>query len=238
LDPPVFNALNKVISQGHDYITRHDMPVLNVTYRNELLHFRQIWTDLLTKCRTGTAPSESASLKADLFSELLPYYKNSTVEETQALLYGVFLAVANSKHCDTIASLAIEALPYWSMPHARSSMDPDNIATALVQVEAELVRYSKRKDNHSISEASTGQSDKPLPFVITICRSTDDGFTHKDRVEDLQQRVLDMLHRVYCDFNCHCQRSNSTSTTETCCCRLQVVLDYGPWEGSTSAQTM
>jgi hypothetical protein len=238
LDPLAFNALNMVISQGHAFITRQDVLVPKRTYRKELLRFRQILTDLLKNCRTGTAPSKSTSLKVDVFSELLLYYKNSTVEETKAMLYEVYHAVANSKHCDEIVSLAIEALPYWSMPHAQSSMDPNNIEAALVQVEAELVQYSKPKDNGTISQSSTNPSYKTLPFVITICRSTDDGFTHKDTVEDLQQRVLDMLHRVYCDLNSHCHRSNTTATTEACCCRLQVVRDYGPWEGSTSAQTM
>jgi hypothetical protein len=64
------------------------------------------------------------------------------------------------------------------------------------------------------------------PFLITIARSTDNGFTPARIVEAIQEQVIKMLHRVFC-----ASANNCTKDSKACC--LHVLQDYGEWEGST-----
>ena len=143
-------------------------------------------------------------------------------------------------------TLAIEAVPYWNMPHDRSSLQEDQITKSLSQVEHELMSRS------SCGTSTRRENYLRRPFVITIARSSIDKFTDPTVVEDLQQRVLTMLRRIYCT----CTTTSTTTTegepatatttasstssakvgsdgdpAESCQC-LKVILDYGQWEGT------
>jgi hypothetical protein len=67
------------------------------------------------------------------------------------------------------------------------------------------------------------------PFIITIARSSVDGFTPECVVEELQAKVLTMIHTMYCN----CPHAPLTHNGQTDGCRLNLVFDYGQWEGST-----
>jgi hypothetical protein len=90
------------------------------------------------------------------------------------------------------------------MPHAVSSVDESHILESLSRMEKAIQGRSR------------------IPFVLTICCSSDDEFTPASVVESLQETVLLLLHRVFCG-------------TQNCChaCRLKIVRDYGEWDGST-----
>jgi hypothetical protein len=57
-----------------------------------------------------------------------------------------------------------------------------------------------------------------------------DGFTPECVVEELQAKVLTMIHTMYCN----CQHGAPlTPKGQTDSCRLNLVFDYGQWEGSS-----
>ena len=71
---------------------------------------------------------------------------------------------------------------------------------------------------------------KSPPMLISIARSANDGFTPADRVDELQNAVLQRLH----DECCACgSRHRHTPHTNSSACQLHIVFDYGAWEGST-----
>ena len=118
----------------------------------------------------------------------------------------------------TLVQLAIEAIPNLTMPH--SSADPDDQSSSIEQ-RLQCFQTCVREWRHD------------LPFIITIARSANDGFTPKSVVEELQTSVLKEIHERYCG----CDGLNLSSLSENgywtdVACRLHVVFDDGKWEGS------
>jgi hypothetical protein len=68
------------------------------------------------------------------------------------------------------------------------------------------------------------------PFIITIARSSNDGFTPASLVENLQETVLKEVHNRYC--GCSRVEFSPTFVLNDSCCRLHIVFDYGASEGS------
>lgn len=62
------------------------------------------------------------------------------------------------------------------------------------------------------------------PFFISIARSSMEGFTPASETERLQESVLDVVHKKYCDCDAPMDKNR---------CKLQLLRDYGEWEGST-----
>jgi hypothetical protein len=193
MDPHFAKAVGDLIlhSRCHTPCDKSPTP----TYRQDLLNFRELLTNLLQ-----SSPYFSKSSGA--VEQISSFYDSTETAEV------LIQALIDSKpESPKLISLAVEALPYWNMPHNPSSASPSHIAESIHQVEHELQRHES------------------MPFLITIARSTNDGFTPITVVEDLQNQVLEMLQNVYCK----CEVSSSGAD---CCC-LQIVRDYGEWEGST-----
>ena len=126
-----------------------------------------------------------------------------------------------------IIHLAIDALPSVTLPHDEYVDDDEALRSATVQIEA--------MEAHLRSIRTSSSRYRPKPMMITVARSTDDGFTPKMMVDILQRRVLAMVHRVYCSCNRNDMFDNiPSSLRSTSCqdCRLNIVYDYGEWEGS------
>ncbi|OEU12402.1 hypothetical protein FRACYDRAFT_227756 [Fragilariopsis cylindrus CCMP1102] len=117
-----------------------------------------------------------------------------------------------------LLSMIIEAIPNWSMPHDVSSSTTERMNESLLLVEQFLKKRIKENN---------GQ----VPFLITIARSSLDGFCPLPIVDKLQDQVLDMIHRIVCETCCKCNDEEKLSLHDGC--RLQVIRDYDQWEGST-----
>ena len=76
----------------------------------------------------------------------------------------------------------------------------------------------------------------PVPSMVTISRSSEDGFTPMRIVEELQIAVLRELKSVYCNCD-HCSMSNSfiDCYAEGRCKEhnFNIIFDYGQYEGSS-----
>jgi len=119
---------------------------------------------------------------------------------------------------------AVQALPYLLLPHHRCHADgshaSDELREQLDRIRELLV--SIRDDNSS--------SELGRPFMVTIARSSREGFTPPWLVEELQEKVLELLHQCYCN-NCG-YGGNACAGRDSGSCCLNVVFDYGEWEGS------
>ncbi|CAJ1946046.1 unnamed protein product [Cylindrotheca closterium] len=105
----------------------------------------------------------------------------------------------------SLRSLVLKAIPNWDMPHDVPSADKEKILEAIRDME----------------EALSKEDCTSPPFLITICRSSDDEFTPPWLVEFIQVQVLELLDRIF--------YIRSTGEPQSLC----IVKDYGEWEGST-----
>jgi hypothetical protein len=98
-----------------------------------------------------------------------------------------------------LADMTLEALPHLNMPHDKATeISWDDIDRTIQAVIPETVEHA--------------------PFLITVARSSLDGFCPPGMVERLQKKILEKLNSRY---------------NPSLSCTLQVVRDYGEWEGST-----
>jgi hypothetical protein len=117
------------------------------------------------------------------------------------------------------------------MPH-----DPKSSLKALQE------SVTRRLDSvsHKLGCVKTNSGD---PFVITIARSSNDGFTPSSIVAELQSQILTIVHAIFCgcDFVHNHGYNNIIPSTvgeflpETVNheCRLRVIFDYGEAEGAS-----
>jgi hypothetical protein len=87
-----------------------------------------------------------------------------------------------------MATLAVEALPNLTMPHDSHqavSMEAILSSVQVAQNEIGLHRH----------EAGTNH-----PFITATARSSVDGFTPECVVEELQAKILTVIHTIF--FNC------------------------------------
>lgn len=150
---------------------------------------------LLRFRRLLTELLESIEMTPNL-DALLSYYK--APDKAMSLLTTLVSAVQQDRK---VVAMAVEAISFITMPHSLAAEWKDS----LNKVREELL-----------------QRPEP-PFLVTVARSAEDGFTPQHLVEDLQAQVLTMVHECYCT----CERLGDAD------CRLQVVRDYGEWQGAT-----
>jgi hypothetical protein len=127
----------------------------------------------------------------------------------------VVAQLSNSKNRELLIEKTMEAQGVLAIPH-------EDVSTELVDerlrlLDAYLQTHCQRPDI--------------APFLVTIARSSNDGFTPMDHVEQLQARVLQQVHRFVCGCQCTPDWSNPQQITEESC-RMKLVFDYGEWEGS------
>ncbi len=103
--------------------------------------------------------------------------------------------------------LVLEALPYWNMPHTISSLDDERIAGSIQRVEEALHQYR----------------DRNPPFIITIARSSDAGFTPASVVEEIQGQVIAIPNRISSGYD-YFSKGSSCSSRQ--CSLLQFNRDY------------
>jgi hypothetical protein len=190
-----------------------------------------VYSSLLYKSYATSDPLNLASFREQLASvlrnaedplydatasfELLQSYYLSRQEGISTLKF--LLESLPNKPSDRRQQIdaALEVLPHITMPHDAK----ESLKMAIIRPRLEAAR------NRIPKSSSTS------PFLVTVARSTDDGFTPANLVEELQNAILSMLHDIYC--GCSRKPRTETALTVSSACRLRILLDYGPWEGST-----
>jgi hypothetical protein len=210
----------------------NNQPIISLEYQTEIIRFYDLLKQLLLENRHENITKRrlaiddrscTTSTNAMSFDEISKYFE--TAEQAERLIRQLMTEINNDDDDDDdsarLSSMIIEAIPNWSMPHDRSSVAVEKINESLRLVEAHIQKHVQDSDSDH------------QPFLITIARSTLDGFCPPEMVEILQDRVLDILHRQICGENCQFYNTYDKSPHGNGnCCRLQLVRDYGEWEGS------
>jgi hypothetical protein len=140
----------------------------------------------------------------------------------------------NQNEKSNLCEIIINALPSMTLPHP---IEMQNVSSPELSLEMksklklfgeDLQHCRWCNDEHSIK----GFLNTP-PSIVTIARSSDDGFTPPIIVENLQKGVLNEIHKAYCDCNRDFFNAASLQILECDSCNINLVLDYGAHEGST-----
>eukprot|EP00563_Minutocellus_polymorphus_P015095 CAMPEP_0181053146 /NCGR_PEP_ID=MMETSP1070-20121207/17954_1 /TAXON_ID=265543 /ORGANISM="Minutocellus polymorphus, Strain NH13" /LENGTH=498 /DNA_ID=CAMNT_0023132259 /DNA_START=45 /DNA_END=1541 /DNA_ORIENTATION=- len=187
-------------------------------YQHEYEKFQQCMTVVLRSVLHINV-DDSISNDDERLTILQQFYEASRIGES---LFQRLTETANK--CSDVdrsklVQLAIDALPSVTLPHDRYVNDDEALKSATMQIEAMEAYLRGARASSSRYRAE--------PMMITVARSTDDGFTPKVFVDILQRRVLGMVQRVFC-------RCGSNMPHPISCkgCCLNTVFDYGEWEGS------
>ena len=178
----------------------------NLEYQTEIICFYKILEEILRADRKDIETRDSL--------ERIQKYFHAPEHATR-LLRKLLTEIHNDEsESDKLASMVIEAIPNWSMPHDTSSAATERLNESLRLVEAHIRAHVAQRG---------------LPFLVTIARSTLDGFCPPKVVELLQSRVLDILGRQICGADC---QTDDSDTYQGQGSSLLLVRDYGEWEGS------
>lgn len=176
-----------------------------------LSSFRKFLVDYLGQCVTLTSGlNDVPPISHDLHT-LSRYYSSpengrNHLENLKHLLYS-YGRDTRKNLCQQIE----EAIPNIGMPHS-------NNADAVQERERSLLLFQ-----------SGLKSLVGAPFLITVARSAQDGFTPLQQVEFLQRQVLQAIHDKFC--GCSNPRLHPDLPLPHSC-KLRVTFDYGSWEGS------
>jgi hypothetical protein len=165
----------------------------------------------------------------DSIHQLVRFYGSE--EEGRILAENLMQSLSSSPESSTLITMAIEAVSNLSMPH-----DPKSSLKALQE------SVARRLDSvsHKLGHVKTKSGD---PFVVTIARSSNDGFTPSSIVEELQNQILTIVHATFCGcdfipkhgYNDFLPETVDAFLPETVDheCRLRVIFDYGETEGAS-----
>lgn len=183
------------------------------SYERELARFQTLFQQLLQE-------TNDKSIR-----ELRQFYESE--DEAKDAVEKLLECLSACPESATLATMAMEALPNLCMPH-----DPKKSLDEL----AMSMKLHLETMSHMLQGAKKGSGD---PFVITIARSTLDGFTPSSVVEKLQDQVLTTIHKIYCGCNLIETHSVTVIRPEVFAseaaeqCRFKVIFDFGEWEGAT-----
>lgn len=186
------------------------------TYQVDLTIFHQ----LLKECLKSCSDVDSYTRYQSSITALQSYYDAPKIGMIEALR-ATLMSHRNQDERDDLIEMAVDAIPNVTMPH---SCIGDGIAHDTIQ---ERLGHFSREIRHRCSRK---------PFVVTVARSTNDGFTPKSVVEEVQVMVLQEIHECYCRCATPCYLKNLTESNifqSMVTCRLSVIYDYGPSEGFT-----
>ena len=174
-----------------------------MTYAADISAFRSFLVQFLEK--ESELERDKDVVDNNIKDDIVRYFPGMSFGMVNALLDKLIQCIDGDTK---ILRMIIETIPNWNMPHSIGTDERLGEQMQLIEQEIELTRtkYNNRQ-----------------PFMITIARSSLDGFTPPHVVEKLQSDVLSIIERIFCDS------SNNTPHN----CRLEIVKDHGEWEGST-----
>lgn len=220
LDGDFAHALVAVVIEAELYERKEDSVIESLeSHSSDVAIFRQLLQRLL-EARLHT----STKIDDELFRNLVRFYESE--EKARCLIESIANALRNNndKRRELI-QLALEAIPNLTMPH---ELLPNASEWA-------IENRSIQKRLESLSDVINGNPyHSHEPFIITVARSSDDGFTPPTIVAELQDAVMNTIHKRYC--GCSEPNLRPLMTGSNSCrsdCRFDLIFDYGEWEGSS-----
>ena len=208
-----------------------------VEYKTCLEGFNSLVRILLNN--TMTENVESTWKSKEEYYEIHNYYPES--EQGKAIWDDLVETISNEHSFprDKLVKIMLDALPNLSLPRiGENTVDISSVGRELspfLQLKVkQFGEYLRRGDWMNKGNGDSQFRDEPM--LITMARSSDDGYTPSVLVVALQSAVLNEIHSIYCD----CSRTTidgckNGNTVERC--KLNVVFDYGEYEGSSLEET-
>jgi hypothetical protein len=158
-----------------------------VVDRTALLEFRQCLAGVLS----GFASSTFDRSLQENVEKLMPFFSELQIREAKDILDEIrrLLTSLDGNSRSTLRNLSLESLPYLMLPHSNS------VSSCSVE---EYMESSLRRFDSGLRERLRRSSQ--APFLVTIARSLQDGFTPESIADILQARVLDILHDCLQDY--------------------------------------
>ena len=167
-------------------------------------------------------PLYGNSVDTDLFKSTIVQHTTLSNAELENTLRDLVGCMEANKSETAMIEATIKSLPYMTLPHNHS---PPTL-TSLFDSVRDVMSY--------VNAVLT--SNKSYPFIITIARSSRDGFVPSTIVDNLQCEILRSIHNLICT---EVALSNEdlipNSPLFTCCpnCKCEIIYDYGDYEGLT-----
>lgn len=136
--------------------------------------------------------------------EIVPFYP-STQQGRELWMSAFRYLPATRIDRVTCLRMSFELVPNLSMPH-----DAPTLLTRSFIPEFDRIKKQLKEECGS-----------KRPLLVTIARSSTDGFTPSDVVDALQEHTLGVIHEIYCG----CSGFHGEG------CKVCVTRDYGEWEG-------
>jgi UPF0489 domain len=219
------HAFRNIVIQTKFY---NDSATAIENYQREILTFRLKLQEVLESYRNDDIRLGNSPANIDC---LIPFYDTPNlilelVETMQVALH----AHEKRDEFDYLIQMAVEAIPHAMMPHTFLAESDFNDT-----IEQRILCFRQK----------IAASSYPEPFLITVARSAEDGFTPEELVDELQVLVLHEIHTRYCGCDnilvklptklSKLDGEQATQISSTADCRLQLIFDYGAWEGFTVA---
>ena len=180
---------------------------------------------------------ENQSIELSLeYTELLTYYESKEMA-TKIVHRMIENLKASKDNMVGIISMTIGALPNLKLPHSPMRGNEEAVRQIMYgRIQAAIEQIYNISSNRAPEFGCNGD-----PFIITIARSADDGFTPDFLVEEAQRMILVELHAIFCGctalskitetLNSNVTPSDFQNSADNC--RWNVIFDYGEWEGSS-----
>ncbi|KAG7372288.1 UPF0489 domain containing protein [Nitzschia inconspicua] len=197
-----------------------DDPIGHKQYQQNVTNCSKLLGEILL---VGESPTQD-----HIRQQLDEYFEDNDTVHACTLIEALLESI---KDDETLQSMILDAIPNWNMPHSPESVQPENLEESLRLVE-QAVKLRAREYNST-------------PFLITIARSTEDGFTPNHVVDFLQSKILFILHKTFSKEEHHQEcitkevGDKQEDDNDQCHsgCYLHIVRDYGSWEGCTIYDT-
>ena len=215
IDPAFAQALINMVTSTCLHDGANNEVILEPSrYERDLLDFRTHLRNLLQE-KGG-----------DSMIKLLRFYESN--EHGRLLMQELLHFLTSSPDPATLTTLAVEAISNLSMPH-----DPKDSLPALEESVSQRLEYVSLKLRCTRKKHGN-------PFLITIARSTNDGFTPSSIVEKSQTQVISSVHETFCGCDLIHELGDASLSPENLPamdasdhpCRLRIIFDYAEWEGS------
>lgn len=191
-------------------------PTSPSAFMTDLGTFRVRWIAFIQFCRHAcNGPDEVPSSRVACF--LTFYDAEETARHFCETIQKLIAAHSDNPPLqDLLIKRSVESIPYLTMPHNHGMDRYINVE----ENEAFQTRLSIFKSELRVFKNAM----KRDPFIITIARSMNDGFTPRQLVDDIQSAVLHEIHECFCG----CALTNMESNIYTGSkgdCHLKLVFD-------------
>jgi UPF0489 domain len=184
---------------------------------------RSFWSLVVTFLKAAVAEDETSC--QDAWNKLLVFYTDQCQAQTlfQELTKALPIPHDGQHHPETpsiLIGMTEQALPNLVMPHQSTS----ETGFSLESIQPSLERVCEEIER-------VGEASEP-PFIVTMARSANDGFTPSVVADQIQRRLILFLHSHFCGCSACPLEQRLSSTDRDGNCRFQLIYDYGPWEGT------